>query len=300
MSRRIDAHTHVFARASAEFPREVSSQFPADSEAPVEGLLAAMQGGSVDQAVLVQLGGASVEHHRYLARSIAEHAGRFLGIGLIPEKCPDVDGHMRDLCESGGLVGFRLRALGGPRDPFAQVGPQTVASWPIWECAERHDYLLWLYVGAAEAHLLPYMVEAFPGVRVVMNHLAICPGEGRFTTDENGRPHISTPSYNPAMHTSWRLAVYENVSVLLSGQYAFSQEAYPYADIAGWQRGLLGSFGSSRLMWGSDHPWIAADPGYDLTSQVLTKALPDISDADLARLMGGSAAEILRFPATPS
>lgn len=297
MSRRIDAHAHVFTRASSEFPREVTAQFPADREAPVEALLAAMEASDMDQAALVQLGGGSFENHRYLARSIADHPGRFVGIGLIPEDCENVDAHMRRLSDSAGVVGFRLRSLGGPRDPFDRVGSDVVATWPVWECAARNDYVLWVYVGAAEAHLLPYMVEAFPTVRVVLNHLGICPGKGKFRTDEAGRPHISTPSYNPAMHTSWRLAQYENVSVLLSGQYAFSRDAYPYTDIAGWQRGLLGSFGSSRLMWGSDYPWIADDPGYGPTARLVSEALPDIGEQETARLMGGSAAEILRFPA---
>ena len=31
---RIDAHLHVFARASAEFPREIKTSMPAEREAP--------------------------------------------------------------------------------------------------------------------------------------------------------------------------------------------------------------------------------------------------------------------------
>jgi hypothetical protein len=33
---RVDAHLHVFARASAEFPREVKDGMPAEREASVE------------------------------------------------------------------------------------------------------------------------------------------------------------------------------------------------------------------------------------------------------------------------
>jgi len=84
--------------------------------------------------------------------------------------------------------------------------------------------------------------------------------------------------------------------VLLSGQYAFSREPHPYRDIAGWHGGLVGSFGCSRLMWASDYPWIADDPGYEATAGVLSDLLPNVGDADRARLMGESAAQILRFP----
>ena len=33
---RIDAHLHVFTKASAEFPRETSDVWPAEREEPVE------------------------------------------------------------------------------------------------------------------------------------------------------------------------------------------------------------------------------------------------------------------------
>jgi predicted TIM-barrel fold metal-dependent hydrolase len=255
-----------------------------------------MAGSNIDQAVLVQLGGGEVTHHAYLARCLREYAGRFLGIGLIRDDCADVDRHMRSLTEDGGIIGFRLRSLGGPLDPFVPFDPRRVATWPVWECAARNDYVLWLYIGAAEAHLLPYMVEAFPRVRVVLNHLGICPGEGQLTVDEDGRPHIKTPGYNPAQHSSWRLSHYENVSVLLSGQYAFSSGAYPYEDTAGWGNGLVGSFGERRAMWASDYPWIASDPGYADIADILPRTLTGIDDTTMDRLMGGNAAEILRFP----
>jgi len=299
MARRIDAHVHVYAKATPEFPREVTDQFPADSEASVEGLLGAMAESNIDQAVLVQLGGGEVAHHAYLARCLREHPGRFVGIGLIPGDCADVDRHMRGLADDTGIIGFRLRELGGPTDPFETFDLGAVAATPIWECAARNDYVLWLYIGAAEAHLLPYMVEAFPTVRVVLNHLGICPGEGRLTVDENGRPHITTPSYNPAGHSSWRLSQYENVSVLLSGQYAFSDGDYPYEDKAAWARGLVGSFGDRRAMWASDYPWIADDPGYADIVDILPRTLGDVGDATMRRLMGGNAAEILRFAPAP-
>ena len=62
---RIDSHLHVFARPSAEFPREITSSMPAEREAPVEDLLAHMADHAIDKAVLVQTGGTSLAHHAY-------------------------------------------------------------------------------------------------------------------------------------------------------------------------------------------------------------------------------------------
>ena len=58
----VDAHLHVFAKQSSEFPREDTAICPADREEPVEKLMGLMEAHDVDHAVLVQIGGASIEH----------------------------------------------------------------------------------------------------------------------------------------------------------------------------------------------------------------------------------------------
>ena len=79
---RIDAHLHVFTNASPEFPRETSDVWPPDREEPVEKLLSEMERNQIDQAVLVQMAGTSLEQHRYLLRCLKDYPNRFLGIGL--------------------------------------------------------------------------------------------------------------------------------------------------------------------------------------------------------------------------
>ena len=293
---RIDAHLHVFAKACAEFPREVTAQCPADREEPVEKLLVEMEANGVDQAVLVQIGGANLEHHAYLLHCLNSYPDRFLGIGLIPEECPEVEEHMDRLADDAGIIGFRLSSIGGPADPFAPMDVREFKTYGIWKHAAERDYVLWLYLRAIDAHLLPYLLDVFPQVRVVLNHLGVCPGNGKFTVDEKGRPRIDTPMYNPAFHTTHRLARYENVTVHLSGQYAFSKEPFPYGDLAGWHRSLVSRYGSERLMWATDFPWILEEPGYGALTQIINELLPNLSDQAYNDIMGGAAKRFLRFP----
>ena len=75
------------------------------------------------------------------------------------------------------------------------------ATYRIWKHAAAKDYVIWLYARARDAHLIPYLLEQFPQVRVVVNHLGICPGAGAASRDDRGRPRIATPTYNPAIHT---------------------------------------------------------------------------------------------------
>ena len=294
---RIDAHVHVFAKASARFPREVTAECPAEREEPVEKLLDAMQAHRIGQAVLVQIGGAELEQHAYLLHCLRRHRDRFLGIGLIPEHAPEPEPHMDRLAQEPGIIGFRLFSIGGPRDPFAPMQVEEFATYRIWKHAAEQDYVIWLYPRASDAHLLPYLLQAFPQVRVVLNHLGICPGAGKSYRDEKGRPRIATPAYNPALHTTYRLNRYENVAVKLSGQPAFSSEEYPYRDLTRWHRSLCDAYGPGRLMWGTDFPWNLADPGYERLVGVVRELLPDLSESDHAAIMGGTASRFLRFPA---
>ena len=76
---------------------------------------------------------------------------------------------------------------------------------------------------------------------------------------------------------------------MLSGQYAFSKESYPYQDLNPWHGALLRTFQANRLMWGTDSPWILQDPGYDRLVQVIDSQLPDLNASDRALIMGGTA-----------
>lgn len=293
---RIDAHVHVFTKESAEFPRTTSDWLPPEREEPVEKLMELMEASNIDQAGLIQIGGNEIEQHNYLLRCLKDYPNRFLGIGLIPPDCKDTAEHMKRLTDGTGIIGFRLSKIGGPRDPFAPMDVRQFETWPIWEYAAENDLVIWLYCCARDAFQIPWILEELPHVRVVMNHMGVTPGKGKFSIDEYGRPKVEIAGYTIEKHTAWRLTPYENVCVKLSGQYAFSRAEYPYEDIASWSRTLLSRFGSDRLMWATDFPWIQVEPGYDRYAEIVRKNIPDISDRDYDAIMGNTAKKVLRYP----
>ena len=256
-----------------------------------------MEKHRIDQAVLVQMAGASTANHRYLLHCLKAYPNRFLGIGLVPDGHPNPADHMAELTDNTGIIGFRFSTFGGPRDIFAKMDVREFAAYPIWKCAAERDYVLWLYPNAINAHLLPYLIQEFPQVRgCAQSSRGVPRKKANSVWDAFGRPQIQVTGYNLTMHTTYRLARYENVNVHLSGQYAFSTEEFPYKDLAGWHRGLLTGFGAKRLMWATDFPWILEEPGYGKLTTVIEELLPDLSDAELADIMGGNAKRILRFP----
>ena len=306
---RIDAHAQVFARLSREFPRRAGDRLPADRQEPVEKLLEAMAESRVDGAVLVQTGGRALEHHAYLRHCLRRYPGRFLGIGLIPAggaSPREQTDHMDRLAADGDVIGFRLSSLGGPADPLAPMDVRTFATYPIWKHAAGKDYVLWLCPRAVDAHTVPFLIDAFPEVRVVFNHMLACPGAGSTGTDGKGRPRVQLSQFPPlTRYSTMGLHQYGNANVLLSGQYAFSNEEWPYRDLTEWHERLhapgarIQGFGAGRLMWGSDFPWIAEDPGYDRMVRVVGELLPGLSEEELSAIMGGTAGRLLKFPGLP-
>ena len=139
---RIDAHLHVFARRSDTFPRDATDLAPAKREETMEKLLAHMQEHGIDQAMLVQIGGAAIAEHAYLQHCLATYPHRFLGIGLVPANSAEPEAHMNELAEQVGIVGFRLESLGEPATPFAPIYVREFASYRIWRYAAERDYVL--------------------------------------------------------------------------------------------------------------------------------------------------------------
>ena len=293
---RIDGHLHVFAEVSTEFPREVDEVLPPDRDETAEKLLGVMAPYGVEQAVLVQIGGTRLEQHAYLRHCVDSYPNRFLGIGLIPPDSDAPETHMDRLAESGGIIGFRLSNLSGDIREGGEVDVEEIPAYRIWRHAAERDYVLWMYCREGDAALVPRLVEAFPGVRVVLNHLGVCPKPETFSWDENGRPRIDTPMPPRTGEITLGLGKHDNVCVHISGQYAFSNEPWPYRDLAGWHGELLDAFGVERLIWATDFPWILEDPGYGPLTRVVDELLPGLSASERDAVMGGNAKRFLRFP----
>ena len=112
--------------------------------------------------------------------------------------------------------------------------------------------------------------------------------------DEFGRPQFFQPRPPPTLPDVLRLAAAPHVYLMFSGQYAFSREQPPYADLTPVVRPLLDAFGASRTLWASDWPWIAEHPGYRQLVDLPRQMLPDASSAEIANILGGTALRL--FP----
>jgi L-fuconolactonase len=119
--------------------------------------------------------------------------------------------------------------------------------------------------------------ERFPNLLMVIDHLA--------------KPRIkarSTEDWEPAFRAAAR---YPNVFCKLSGMVTeadwnewAADELKPYVQIA------LDVFGPDRLMFGSDWPVCELAASYDEVYRALDDSLGSITDAEKAKILGGTAA----------
>lgn len=278
----VDAHAHVFAPLSDAYPRPVESHFPAEREATAASLRERMMRHGVTNAVLV----AVSPHDRYVRESVRDHRGSFVAVGVHDEHTPDPKADLEQRTKHSGLSGLRLFRLGEPgtRDP------RLLHLFPMLERMAELGMKLWLYPSPDQLPLVDRVAAALPDLPIVLNHLGFCVS-GALTFDDEGLPHRVDNSAEtlPAVVA---LSKHRNVHVLFSGQYAFSREAYPYADLAPVAAALYSAYGADRLLWASDYPWIVERLGYARLLDLPRLQLPDLDEREYEAIMGGTAAAL--------
>ncbi|MBA2272935.1 MAG: amidohydrolase family protein [Actinobacteria bacterium] len=279
----MDGHAHVFKALSEHYPRAVHPMYPPHLEAPVEELLSTMQTHRVEKAILVALS----PHDEYLGECLSSHPNRLAGIGVLdPSRSSDAEGVHRRFSESG-LRGLRVHHLGAQGSTRAQ----ELDAWPALQALSELEGIVWLYVPAEELELLPMALDHLPGLRVVINHLG-WPLPNEFKIDTLGRPTIKGTIPATTLKTVLVLSHYANVHVMFSGQYAFSREDYPFADLGRVVWTIYKEYGAGRMIWASDYPWTKEVPGYGPQLQLVDHFLPNLSPEERAAIMGNSAARL--------
>lgn len=284
----IDAHLHVFEAVSDQFPRDVFEPLtPPERSAPAEALLADMEQAGVDQAVVV----AVSQHDEYLTHVLTAYPTRFAGVAVAAPDAADAVADLNQRVETMGIQGLRVFSLGDPDAP-----PESQPLFALLAAMAELGVKLWFYAEVAQVVLLDRMLELLPNLVVVMNHLGFCPSIwDEMRVDEHGRPRFDVALPPSSLDTVVGLARHPNVYVHMSGQYAFSQTSYPYADLRPVVERVYQAFGADRMMWASDYPWIEAEPGYVETLELVDHHLPAITPGERLAIRGGTAAGLFRF-----
>jgi predicted TIM-barrel fold metal-dependent hydrolase len=284
----VDGHAHVFLGATAS-SRGSDELIPSAREAPVERLLAAMDGAGVRRAVLV----AVDREDDYVPAIRREHAERFAAIAVAgPEELGQVDGVDPVAALEGRRASFEFDGLrtGWLGEPGRTLSESPAL--PALRALAEWGLPLWSYVAPDQLALLLELPELVPGLTVVLNHLGFFPAAMR--VDAAGRPAFDDPIVPEQVEAVIALSRHPRVVMMISGQYALSGAPYPHPDLDSLLGRSVEAFGAERCMWGSDFPWIEREPGYAETLSLVERALPGIGAAQLEEIRGGTALRL--FP----
>jgi len=287
----VDAHAHVF-RPAAVSPRGVDQLAPAERDAPVEGLLQVMDDAGVDAAVLVPLD----THDDYVVEVLHAHPTRFAAVAVAR---PCELGLERDAAGRRGPDALEARrsgfGFGALRTSWlGRAGEPVAASpaLPLLQHLAARGVVLWTYLPPDQLPLLRPVLDAVPGLTVVLNHLGFCPRD--MQVDEHGRPRFSDPFPSSTTKEVQRLADHPGVHVMLSGQYALSTEPAPYRDLLEIIGQVADAYGPRRMLWASDFPWTRDVPGYAQVLDLVSRTELPLTDEDLGWVRGRTALSL--FP----
>lgn len=283
-SKIIDAHMHLFAAQSQSYPRGTHDLYPPDLTAEVDEYLAEANALGVGHSVLVSLD----ENDEYVAEAVANNPGRFSGVAVMDPASTDPVADFEKRRTVMPLVGYRVWTLGASSTLDV---PQEFRA--LLNSLQERQVAMWFYSDEDQLNALASVIDEYPDLTVVLNHLGFC--QSGFACDEWGRPRIVTDIPPATIDVVERLSMRENVNVMFSGHYAFSNNPYPYDDMRRMSQRLLDSFGPDRMLWASDWPWIKVNPGYFSLIDLVDLHLPGLSDKERMMILGGTAERVLRL-----
>ncbi len=285
----VDSHLHLFESVSEQFPRDVFPGLtPPERRAPMDEYFGYMERAGVDKGVIV-----SISHHdEYVRDVVATRPDLFAIVGVQDVSASDQLANYRQRRAATSFQGFRLFSLDDdPSQPADQI-----SMFPVLEQMAADGVKLWFYATEEQVLLLDRVLDHLPDLTVVINHLGFCPSIwDEIRADEWGRPRFNLTLPPKSLETIEVIAARPNVYVHLSGQYAFTQEAYPHPDLQSTVDAIYGMFGSDRMLWASDYPWISAEPGYPEQLALVDHYLPDLSEAQRKAIRGGNALALFDF-----
>ncbi|MBI2947458.1 MAG: amidohydrolase [Verrucomicrobia bacterium] len=281
----IDTHMHIWSGDLGRFPFAHPydpNLKPPPIAATVELLVKEMDEFGISHCVLVQ----TIYHgwdNRYLVQCLKVHPKRFRGHGLIDPTDPKVADRLEYWVREHGLRGMRF-------SPIYYEGKDAwlnaPASRALWRKAEDLGAIFNFFIATPQLPKLEEMVRSFPGVNVVIDHLA----------------RIDLKAADPSTEFKKLLALarYANVWVKVSELSVLSPSGkYPYADTFPWVRRMYEAFGPERLLWGTGFPGAtraqAGRPTLSEELNLIRKEIPFFTAADREKILGRNAAGLWGF-----
>jgi L-fuconolactonase len=231
----------------------------------------------VSKTVLVQASN-SIEESRWLLSLTNEHPFIAGVVGWVDLGSDDVDRQLDELVPHPKFKGVRHLVESEPADDWL-VQPQVLRGLKrLSTYGVSYDLL----VHTRHLKYIQKVVDACPDLKLVIDHMA--------------KPPIANGEIDTWRQELKQVAANEQINCKLSGLVTEANwtswtksDLRPYVDCA------LELFGSSRLLFGSDHPVCLLAASYELVLSSFRELLNELSVDEQQRIFGSNAAEFYRL-----
>jgi L-fuconolactonase len=240
-SKTIDSHPHVIASDKKRYPLAPLGGHQSDwsrlRPVAVEEMIAAMDEAGVDKSVLVQASTCYGHDNSYVADAIAAHPDRFTGVFSVDVLAADAPKRMRHWF-GRGLTGMRQFTIGSTMKAQADwIDDPRV--YPAWETASELGIPICMQMSKEAFPQLVNLMTRFPHVKVILDHLSR-------PVLEDGPPYAAAASL-------FELARFATIYVKVTPR-TFTECRNGKATPETFFPKLVGEFGASRIVWGSNYP----------------------------------------------
>jgi L-fuconolactonase len=285
MTLRIDAHHHVWDLAVRDQPWITGDAMaPLRRSFAIDDLAPEVASAGITATLVVQTVADVTETEELL--DLAQATPLVTGVvGYVDLAAADVGDQLDRLQErpSGGwLVGIRSLVQVEP-DPGWLVRPAVLAG--LREVARR-DLVYDLLVG-------PHQLDA---ALAAVTHVP----EGRYVVDHLAKPAIAAGAWEPWASGLTALAAHGNVFAKMSGLVTEADWAtWSTSDLRPYAEHALTVFGPDRLLFGTDWPVCTLAAPYGRVVGAVEELVDDVSTAERAAVMGGTAAAVYGLAGAP-
>lgn len=269
----VDAQVHIWGANTPERPWPARLEAHRDVPIGKDELLREMDAAGVDRVIIVPPSWEGDRNDLALAAAAA-HPDRFAVMGRLDTEAPDARERVRAWLDQRGMLGLRFTFHAPMLLPPLTEGRMD---W-VWAEAERRRIPVMALVSHAHVHLIDRIAERHPGLRLVMDHLALT----RNKYDEEAFRDLDN---------LLALAKRANVAVKASALPCYTRDAYPYRRLHPYLRRVYDAFGPKRMFWGTDLSRLPCSYRQGIT--MFTEEIPWLTDEDKRWIMGRGVCEWL-------
>ncbi|MBV9460408.1 MAG: amidohydrolase [Bradyrhizobium sp.] len=242
-----------------------------------EELLAMMDKAGVDRAVIVPPSPVGDSNDTALEAAI-KYPSRLAVMGRFNPEADGARERLESWLDQPGMLGIRMTFF---KPHWARWLEGGVIDW-YWTALERLNIPL-MALAFGRIREIGALAERHAGLTIIIDHM----GRQSSLRDDEAFSDLDE---------MLALAKLPNVAIKASSLPCYTNDAYPFAKLAPYLKRTFDAFGPDRTMWGSDVTRLPCS--YRECLDHFAKELPFLSDDDRTRVLGGTAAKLLRWPAS--